>query len=762
MGRTFGLLGIGIAIGAAATYFALADRGSPLTPIVESSVPARGLADVFKSPAALDARTETQRGTALDVAERAAFYQHVAAADVTNLKRLTRDAAALPSSPGRTFALDALLARYVEIDAADAVELGRELKLDATLLAAPYRSLAEADPRAALSALSRVDDPLQAQAIGLALLPAFGNDTRAAERIAASMASSVDREQFLVSAIGTRAHAHPAEALRDAIALTDAGQRFAAMQSVMSTWAREDPKAALAGLDELDAMLKMQLQGTALSVWGMSDPEAMLEYVTKLEPQAQRQMMLQGLQQIAAANPRRAFELADRLPPEQSGFIRQVALGSMAGRDPLAALAHADSMPLGPQRQQAYQQIAQAYGRKDADAALAWARSMRPPQPGLLSMVFMGIAQQDPMRAFDLAITIESPAEQMQALQSVVRFPGMRGDADSRAIADRIMTLADSSNRRSMLQMVASSWGTQNPKAATEWLLTHGEQVGADAFRSIASRFGQQDPAGAAAYLDRVPAEARADWMTMVAIGYSQTDPEGGLNWIRQFRGQDVYDPAAAAIASNVVQYNPRAAAELLATVDPSRADVTSAMVNVANQWATTDPYAAADWALEFDDAASRANALTGIAQAWGSYDPRAARSWALSLPSGANRDSALLGAVSSIGATESVDQTLLGAFSNERMRQQGVMRAVSSVAQRDSAEARRMIEDYISDPGMRRQAEQMVENTRTQGMINSVRGIPFGPYPAGGRPFTGQSPVGLRQSPAFVAPPPPQRAPRD
>ena len=338
------------------------------------------------------------------------------------------------------------------------------------------------------------------------------------------------------------------------------------------------------------------------------------------------------------------------------------------------------------------------------------------------------------------------------------------GDADSRAIADRIMTLADSSTRSSMLQMVASSWGAQNPRAATEWLLAHGEQVGADAFRSIASRFGQQDPAGAAAYLDRVPAAARTDWMTMVAVGYSQTDPEAGLNWIRQFRGQDVYDPAAAAIASNVAQYNPRAAAELLTTVDPSRADLTSATANVANQWATTDPYAAADWALEFDDAASRSNALTGIAQAWGGYDPRAARSWALSLPSGANRDSALLGAVSSIGATESVDQTLLGAFSNDRMRQQGVMRAVYSVAQRDSAEARRMIEDYISDPNLRRQAEQMLENATqarfSNPVINSVRGIPFGP---GRRAAVHRAvPVGLRQSPAFVAPPPPQRAPRD
>ena len=78
------------------------------------------------------ARIEMQRGAALDVAERAALYQSVAAADLARLKRLTREAAALQSSPGRTFALEALLARYAEIDARAAVKLGRELEARAS------------------------------------------------------------------------------------------------------------------------------------------------------------------------------------------------------------------------------------------------------------------------------------------------------------------------------------------------------------------------------------------------------------------------------------------------------------------------------------------------------------------------------------------------------------------------------------------------------------------------------------------------------
>ena len=49
------------------------------------------------------------------------------------------------------------------------------------------------------------------------------------------------------------------------------------------------------------------------------------------------------------------------------------------------------------------------------------------------------------------------------------------------------------------------------------------------------------------------------------------------------------------------------------------------------------------------------------------------------------------------IGAAESVDQGLLGAFSNDNARQQAVVRAIPQVAQRDSAEARRLLDETIS-----------------------------------------------------------------
>ena len=80
-----------------------------------------------------------------------------------------------------------------------------------------------------------------------------------------------------------------------------------------------------------------------------------------------------------------------------------------------------------------------------------------------------------------------------------------------------------------MLQMVASSWGAQNPREAADRVAARSidEQVDADAVQ-VRSPHGSDNriPPAAAAYLDRVPAEARTDWMTTIALGYSQTDPQ--------------------------------------------------------------------------------------------------------------------------------------------------------------------------------------------------------------------------------------------
>jgi hypothetical protein len=179
-----------------------------------------------------------------------------------------------------------------------------------------------------------------------------------------------------------------------------------------------------------------------------------------------------------------------------------------------------------------------------------------------------------------------------------------------------------------------------------------------------------------------------------------------------------------------------------------------------------TDPYAAADWALDLNEAEARSNALTGIAGAWASYDTRAARNWVLTMPTGTSRDAALTGAVQMIGRAESLDQGLLGAFSSDRAREQAIMRAIPSVAQRDVDEARRLVDDHVTDPDLREQADYMLSSPTQRGRVSNMAldSVGIAEVPISAPRFRG-SPAGIAP-PMMVPPPtvarPPRREARD
>jgi hypothetical protein len=58
------------------------------------------------------------------------------------------------------------------------------------------------------------------------------------------------------------------------------------------------------------------------------------------------------------------------------------------------------------------------------------------------------------------------------------------------------------------------------------------------------------------------------------------------------------------------------------------------------------------------------------------------------------------------------LDPGLLSAFSSEVAQRQALVQLVTSVAYRDRAEARRIVDYYITDRATRTQAEQIIENT--------------------------------------------------
>src|SRR5262249_36094603 len=154
-----------------------------------------------------------------------------------------------------------------------------------------------------------------------------------------------------------------------------------------------------------DGELRTIFQNAVMRSWAQFDATSLVDYAMALDPEAQQRLgVMSGLYDVARLDPERALALAPRPPAAPRAALERTPIDAPARRDPEAALERLRALPAGQQQQFASQQtIARAYGRKDPDAALAWARSKgdRESLIGVLS----GIATTDPNRAIDLAPT---------------------------------------------------------------------------------------------------------------------------------------------------------------------------------------------------------------------------------------------------------------------------------------------------------------------------------------------------------------------
>lgn len=683
------------------------------------------------------------------VAERAEFYQRVAGTTSTaELERLARALLAPPLDTTQRVRLELIVERYYELDPAEALVFARELRRAGgpDFVALLYDRLARDDINEALATLSLVDDPQEARHAALTTFTGLGADERAYDLVAASLQSG-PREQFRADALLQLAATAPRRAFEETLMLADADKRAGLAYSVIARWANDSELEALAAVNRvLDPQLQAALRGTVLRGW--RDPETLAEYLATLSPESLRDALANGgLDRLVQTDPRRAGELAAALPP-------------------------------GEDRQRLLMQIGGVYSQLDAEAAVAWARALAPPEPELLNNIVRNIALQDSVRAFDIASTLDEPARS-QGHALAIGAP-IADAGKFTALAERVLRVADERTRTGLLTALIGSAANHpgNVERVLEWMLANGAAVPATAFEGVGLAYARADPSAAAAYVDRVPNAARAGWIAAVTAVQATTDLQSAAAFVERFRGEPEFDRAAEQLAQQMAPVDPPAAARLLASVRARGPGGVSPEVAIARSWAQSDAPAAAAWALALPPM-QRSIALSIVTGTWGQQDPDAVRDWALRVPAGDTRDQALMAVARARGAAPP-DPVLLGAFSNDRAREGAVMNMIPATAQADVAAAHRLIDTYIADPARRRQAEEIVESIANgtapltspafgvpQGAINAVR--PLGGAPAGivtygqaitiigpnGQPVTVQPPpFGVVQTPPGSLPP--------
>ena len=647
------------------------------------------------------------------------FYRRLADADAAELATTIAQTAAQAPSTDRELALAVLFQRYAELDAVRAVRLAREMRVGPSALGAVYGAWARAAPDNVLAALSTVDSPEDATGVALALIMALGNDAAAVRRVATVLAAREEDELFGGVPVGPAiAPAGPVGLAppRSALALT--AQR----------WADLDPRRALAvsrGID--DERVRLAFETAALRALVRVAPDEVFAHLASLDaPALELGAFGSVLVELARAEPARMLDAARELPPDVRRIAESAALQQLAARDPIAALRHAERMPMGAERQGLMQIVARQYGKRDPEAALAWARGM-PGQAMLVSGVIAGVAEQDVERALDLALGLTSPMERMQSVQFVV-LTGARQDSTAEAIVNRLLAVDDPRIRGSLALNAVSTWASRSPDNAMRWLLANAQSASPNMFQQVGTQVAMRDPQSAVTYSAQVPPEAREQWMQGVALGYAQTDPRGAVDWLGQYRGEQWYGRAASTIATALAQSDGPAAARLVGGLDTDALGSQAPRLasGVATGWANHDPAAAADWSLGRPTQPEREAAVRGVVQVWSARDFDAARQWTLRLPHGTLRDGALTQVLtaSTLRGRDSPDTNLLNAFASDRARQGAVLTIVQALASGptfDTARARAIADAHLSDPTFRAQAEQIIDAAR-----NAPRGPTF------------------------------------
>jgi hypothetical protein len=639
-------------------------------------------------------------------AERARLQRLLADSDRQTLEPLAEQVAALPPIEGRRLALEALFARYAELDAPAAAAYARKLGVPAATLGPLFATWARNDASGALQALAEFRAPAAALTLGIAVLEAIGNDALGIARVLEA-APQIDADRFRVEAALAKAADDPGAALDDLLGLPRAGIG-SAFERLAAIWIDRDVHGAIASADELaDEGLRDELKGALTRMWARLEPDALVDYLIDADPERRTELLRLGaLEAFALVEPARALRAAEAIPGDVGALITRAALMSVARENPLHALQLVATLPPAADRTQLRGVIATSYGRADPEAALAWAQGLQPPAPNVVANVLAGIAQVDPDRALEILFrTLDATRQRGASPFTALLANGALSAEHTAALAARLLSTP---GRSPELAMLTRQWAQRQPHDAVRWLLANEGSTPRAALAEAAEQLARRDPAAAIGHLDDVRPELRATWLHAIAGGYAQNDARAAASWIALHRGETGYDAAVVAIAGATAANDPAAAARLFGSVDTAAApDSQQAAQRIASAWARQDQPAAAAWAAALPDEGARTTAVGEIAAQWAQRDAAAARGWALGLPPGAPRDGAL---TALLGAADTVDHVVLDAYSSPEAQQRGVGDMVRILAARDPAAARQLADRYLTDPGARRAASRFIE----------------------------------------------------
>ena len=290
----------------------------------------------------------------------------------------------------------------------------------------------------------------------------------------------------------------------------------------------------------------------------------------------------------------------------------------------------------------------------------------------------LGTVQADPLRAIELAESIDNRQEGSVILRAAAESAVKRGTGVLRQLASMPM-------KPWMLSPILAEFAERDPEMAVDLAIKSGsdENNWNYGLEAAFSALARRDPAQAVAKMESLAGPDLTGAVSAIGLAWAGREPASALAWLAERPVSERLDPHRDTLGSHDVllvvfsdwagsaQADARAWADGLpegATRDAVQAQFArsladsgefaeamqlldrlgpaadpKAVASIAGIWAKRDPQAAADWAIAQEPGPAQNSALAAIVGAWANDNPHGVEGWLAQFPPGEARDRSVL-----------------------------------------------------------------------------------------------------------------------
>jgi cytochrome c553 len=384
-----------------------------------------------------------------------------------------------PGDPTRSDAQGAILSNIISADPTKALAvLGQLTERDKSsgVLANVMNNWAQADPLAALTYVagltSQKDRKKAMQNIGYTL---DFYDPASTEKILNQFPNNADRKILIQGYLNNHSYNDPGGCLALLSYLSPADQEKTINDTgLMGYLARQDPDLAIKTLKDFPSIKNDGQWGNIIST-------------------------------LADTDPVKALQTLQSLPTDLQNKAMPSYLSTLARQDVNQAMSMAQALPEGDVRSNSLSNVISQWCSQDADAVLAWARTVQgKDRSQALSAVLSQKTQEDPDAGVKLFSTLVSS-----------------GLEEDRKVAENSVS------------SVAYGLYRQDPNSVAQWITQLGdEKLQTSAINQISSQWVSDDPVEASAWIKQLPiGDAKDHAVQYLISNIKSSDPESALAW---------------------------------------------------------------------------------------------------------------------------------------------------------------------------------------------------------------------------------------